>query len=183
MTMAFKTAAFFNIPPDPCGAAGTSTLVAVVNSMIEILNKDDGSLIAQSGLQAFFGVTGSVFDPKIIYDDYEQRVVVVALFRYFSGANPDVNNLSVIFLAVSKDDNPLTLTGADWFFADINSKYVQPGTGLEYWADYPGFEEDEEALYITNNMFAFPGVSGYADHFCGLFQRELVREASTTVGL
>ena len=32
---------------------------------------------------------------------------------------------------------------------------------VELWADYPGFEVDEEAVYITANLFAFPPFAGY----------------------
>ena len=31
----------------------------------------------------------------------------------------------------------------------------RPVTLFDYWADYPGFEVDEEAVYVTANMFTF----------------------------
>jgi hypothetical protein len=39
----------------------------------------------------------------------------------------------------------------------INAKQVipRPVVPFEHWADYPGFEVDEEAVYITANMFTF----------------------------
>jgi hypothetical protein len=125
--------------------------------MIEILDKDDGSLIARESLQSFFGAQSGPFDPKVIFDNYEQRFVVVALLRQFAQVNPSNDNESFILLAVSKDGNPQSFTDSDWNFQLINSKNTDPSTGIEYWADYPGFEDDGEALYITNNMFAFPG--------------------------
>jgi hypothetical protein len=68
---------------------------------------------------------------------------VVALGR-------DLSNLSSrILLAVSDDSDP----NGTWFFHAINSK-INLG-GSDRWADYPGFAVDEEAVYITNSMFAF----------------------------
>jgi hypothetical protein len=32
---------------------------------------------------------------------------------------------------------------------------------LDYWSDYPGFEVDEEAIYITNNLFLHPPFGGF----------------------
>ena len=45
-----------------------------------------------------------------------------------------------------------------WRFLAINSK-VNIG-GNDTWADYPGIAVDEEAVYITANMFPFTSGSG-----------------------
>ena len=140
---------FYTIPPDPMGTASKSRLLAVVNVAVELRTKE-GILLDESGLGAFFGdlALGSPFDPKVVYDEHSGRLLVVALVRAFGAPN-----VSQILLAVSKSDNPNTLTADDWRFAAIDSKTVISGS--ETWADYPGFEVDEEAIYITNNMFTF----------------------------
>jgi hypothetical protein len=75
---------FSFIPPDPHGAAGVSRLVAVVNAMVEVRQKN-GQLMYRKGLQSFFSsVPGALdttkfFDPKVIYDDYAGRFVTLAL--------------------------------------------------------------------------------------------------------
>ncbi len=150
------------IPPDPMGAAGKSRIIAVANTLIESRTKG-GSLDWRLGLQDFFAplaVEQFPFDPKIVYDQYEDRFVVVALqLRQATAASP--GNVSRILLAVSKDGNPQS--ASDWHFAAIDSKVTQsfPFGDVEFFADYPGFEVDEEAIYITNNMFALPPFSGY----------------------
>jgi hypothetical protein len=144
-----ENGAFF-IPPDPHGAAGVSRLVAVVNAMVEVRQKN-GQLSYRKGLQSFFSsVLGALdttrfFDPKVIYDDYAGRFVIVALQQN------DSPQLSRIWLAVSKNDTPDTVSG--WYQTYIDS-LVSIGGG-NTWADYPGLEVDEEARYITNNMFPF----------------------------
>ncbi len=57
--------------------------------------------------------------------------------------------LSNILIAVSNNNNPTS--PADWSFKRINA-----GSNGN-WADYPGFEVDEEVIYITANMFTCIG--------------------------
>lgn len=149
------------IPPDPIGAAGPDRLLAVVNSMIEARNKS-GSLLFRDGLSDFFAPSGCAlaagpFDPKVVYDHHAGRFLVVALERANAGVNPSAGNLSRILLAVSKTASPATATAADWWYHCIDGKISS--AGLDHWADYPGFEVDEEAVYITANLFTFPGVA------------------------
>jgi hypothetical protein len=148
------------IPPDPIGAAGIDRLIAVVNVMIEAQSKS-GTLLWRDALKDFFHDLSPqtyTFDPKVIYDHYEDRFLVVVLEKEQSGRNPDPENKSRIFLAVSKDGTPKSATAEDWYYHEIIAKTLI-GTE-EYWADYPGFEVDEEAIYITANMFSFEGGSG-----------------------
>jgi hypothetical protein len=145
------------IPPDPIGAAGHSRVIAVVNSMIEARTKG-GHLKWRQGLRDFFAplsLASFPFDPKIVYDQFEDRFVVVALEQITGTASVSPTNVSRILLAVSKDGNPKG--PADWHFRAIDSKVVipRPVTPFDHWADYPGFEVDEEAVYVTANMFTF----------------------------
>ncbi len=112
-------------------------------------------------LQVFFTSlipTTTTFDPKVIYDQYEDRFVVVDLERVDAGVNPDPGNISRIFFAVSKTGTPATATSADWYFFAISAE--ESIGGFDYWADYPGFAIDEEAVYVTANMFLHAGASG-----------------------
>ncbi len=162
---ATETGGFLFIPPDPCGAAGLDRVIAVTNVGIECRTKA-GALIWRDALRDFVIPAGAVgagtlgsftFDPKIVYDHYEDRFVVVTLERNFI-ASGDPSNESRIIVAVSKTSAPATATAADWWYYSIDSK-ISIG-GNDHWADYPGFEVDEEVVYITNNMFPFPGGAG-----------------------
>ena len=142
---------FYQIPPDPIGAAGPGHLVSVVNSTIEWFTKAGVTENSQS-LQDFFSPlfpTTLTFDPKVIYDQYVGRFVVVSLERVEVGTNPNPGNISRILLAVTDDSDP----NGTWYFHAINAKTVI--SSAECWADYPGFAVDEEAIYVTANMFAF----------------------------
>jgi len=146
---------YYQIPPDPIGAAGPDHLVSVVNSTIEWFTKAGVTENSQS-LQSFFSPVSPLtltFDPKVIYDQYTDRFVVVTLEQVEAGTNPNPGNISRILLAVSDDSDP----NGTWYFHAINAKTVI--SSVERWADYPGFAVDEEAIYVTTNMFAFAGAS------------------------
>ena len=150
------------IPPDPIGAAGPDRLIAVVNVMIEARGKT-GTLLWRDSLRDFFAPLGAAtlgtfgFDPKVIYDQYEDRFVVVALERTDIDRG-DPADESRILVAVSRSATPASPTAADWYYIAIDSAATIGG--IPHWADYPGFEVDEEAVYITNNMFSFSSFGG-----------------------
>ena len=136
---------FAFIPPDAHGAAGKNLLVSVVNTAIEARTKE-GEVKWLSSLADFFEPLAPktfTFDPKVVYDQYEDRFVVVTLERVNAGTSfADPGNESRILLAVSKDGNPRKID--DWHFLSIDAKLTNiVGFGLDFWADYPGFEVDE----------------------------------------
>ncbi len=151
------------IPPDPIGVAGTDRVISVINCLIECRTKA-GSLLWIDDLAGFFSILSVpagnyTFDPKVIYDQYEDRFVVVDLELVESGSNPDPGNTSRILLAVSKTSTPGSATSTDWWYLAISAE--ESIGGLDYWADYPGFAVDEEAVYVTANMFVHdPYVGG-----------------------
>ena len=149
-----ETGGWMFIPPDPIGAAGTDRVIAVTNVMIEALTKAGGFLWRDALKDFFTTLTPAnwLFDPKIVWDHYEGRFLVVALEATHAGVNPNPGNTSRILLAVSKTATPTTATAADWYYFAIISE--ESRGGVDYWADYPGFEVCEEAVYVTNNMFA-----------------------------
>ena len=93
------------------------------------------------------------FDPKVIYDQYNGRFIVVALEQAGSAVS-DPSNLSRILLAVSDDSDP----NGTWYYTSINSKVNIGGT--EYWTDYPGIAMDANAVYVTGNLFPFASGGG-----------------------
>ena len=94
----------------------------------------------------------------MIYDQYEDRFVVVDLERVGTAPGMDPGNISRIFLAVSKTSTPASADSTDWWYTAIDAKVVI--SSVDHWADYPGFAIDEEAVYVTANMFS---------HFSGAF--------------
>jgi hypothetical protein len=147
---------FAYIPPDPIAAAGLNHVVNVVNKIIEWYTKA-GGLQNQQTLQAFFTAHGTTpvnatFDPKVVYDHFADRFVVVALEVQDTAAGDPVNS-SRILVAVSDDGDP----NGTWYTTAINSKLFI--SGADRWADYPGLELDQDVVYVTTNMYGFGGGS------------------------
>lgn len=150
-----------HIPADPHGAAGPTHVASVVNVSLRVHQKDgSGTVDYNDSLGNFFSdnkdagdAFTSLFDPKILFDQYAGRFVIVALDLADDGAGGSTEE-SQILLAVSDDANP---TGI-WYTTFINSK-LNIG-GVDCWADYPGFAVDEEAVYVAANMFEFEADGG-----------------------
>lgn len=171
------------IPPDPHGAAGSNHLVSVVNCAIAVHTKA-GTLVSSNRLGrisgsaagSFFeplGPTNALFDAKVIYDQYSGRFVVVAL-EVQDTSDGDPADTSRILVAVSASDDP---TGT-WFFSAYNSKLM---IGPSRWADYPGVAIDEEALYITANMFSFGMTASFGGSRLWIINKQSIYTNGTPV--
>lgn len=154
---AFNTGATYLQPPDPNGAVGTNHILNVANTSIQWFTKA-GVPQMQTSLKNFFAPLRpdfGVFDPKALYDQYANRYVVIALEAY-QVAVGDAFDMSRIMVAVSDDSDP----NGTWYYQSINGMVnvpdpTTPGVNLVTWTDYPGFALDEEAIYITGNLFEF----------------------------
>jgi len=163
---------YYNIPPDNTGAAGPAHFVLAVNVSIEWYTKA-GTQEHSEDLTNFFSSTSptyGLFDPKVLYDQYNKRFVVIAL------EEDDANQVSNIHLAVSQTSNP----NDGWYFQKINSQLSISGT--ETWADFPGLGLSSEALYITCNMFDFSAYSFQASRLW-ILDKGLYSGGSSTVNV
>ena len=129
------------LPPDNnIAVSDEGYIVSVANSSIFFAD-DKGNTIGQESLGNFFdvlGLSGTYFDPKIIYDPIEDKFILVVL-----NGNTPAN--SMVAVAFSKTSNP---TNGWWL-------YPLPGDpkreGL--WFDYPSIGVSESELYISGNHF------------------------------
>src|SRR5690348_12392479 len=142
------------IPPHPSGAVGPNNVVNVVNAAIQFVTKSGTAQNTQS-LASFFASqtpANSLFDPKVIYDQYNGRFVVEADEQVDAGATSS-SSTSRVLIAVSDDSDP----NGTWFETAINTKLTI--SGATRWLDYPGLAIDANAIYLTGNMFGFSGGS------------------------
>jgi Putative Ig domain len=149
------------VPPDSCGAAGTTKYVETVNQTLRVTNLN-GSAPATDSFSHFWYTTGGLTktssssflsDPIVMWDDQIQRFIV-------GDQDVDGNNfISNFQLAVSKTASPASLTTADWYFGQVNTTENNGSTAI-YDADYPGnFGFNHDAFVFTLNMFAQAGTS------------------------
>ncbi len=150
---------FLFIPPDPSCAAGIAHILDAGNNYIEWRLKSAPVDIPQSRISMdalFAGTPGmlapavptNLFDTRCTYDKYSNRFFVVSFQRVTSPALD-----SRILVAISKTSDP----NGGWYRYSINSLLTIGGVAR--WADYPCLNFDDDALYITANMFNAAGTS------------------------
>lgn len=135
-------------PPDPTLAVGPDHIVSTTNMQIAWWTKS-GTLqfsrrLDSTGSPGFLEDVGAgdfTFDPKCLYDELSGRFFVVALEKYSSTA--------WITIAVSDDSDP----NGTWYKYRTDAKTMISGSS--YWVDYPGLGYDNDAFYVTGNLFGF----------------------------
>lgn len=142
------------IPPDCTMAVGPQHVLLSVNSSMAIYSKAGGPPVLQRTLTQWFSnvVQGmTIFDPKALYDQHAGRWVLLAVAVQNNPRN------SLHLLSVSSSADPL----GTWRNYRFNAM-LDGSTATTNWADYPALGVDNQALYVTSNMFAFGGGFQYA---------------------
>lgn len=134
-------------PSDCTIAVGPNHVVETTNMKIAFYTKSGTQQflrwLGNQEAQGFFvpvGAGGFTFDPKCIYDARSGRFIVVVL-------ETDFSNNSFVDIAVSDDSDP----NGTWYLYKTDSKKILAGGA--YWVDYPGLGVDQNAIYITGNLF------------------------------
>ena len=135
-----------SIPPDPYLAVGPQHIMGLVNTTFGIWDKNGNKLksidINAWYASAFSGV--SAFDPKVLYDQYAKRWVMVWLDQ---AASPARGN---ILISVSKDSSAI----GEWYNYVFNAG-LNGATASNTWTDYQGIGYDKDAIYVTGNQWDF----------------------------
>jgi len=155
-------------PPDTQGAAGPSDYVETVNQAIAIYNKTTGANITLDSLSDFFFTQGGL--PHISSSDFQGDSFITfdPLANNGKGVfiagdleiqyDPNTGQFgpgNALLLAVSKTNDPTTLTSSDWYFYEINTS--EPNVGIQ---DYPGnIGYNADAVVITENSFNTAGTA------------------------
>jgi hypothetical protein len=132
-------------PPDGDIATSSQWMVQVNNDVVTMLNWFTNAFV-QTKLNTFFAdSTSFIFNPRVIYDPYWDRFVVLADGCVNCGNT--TSNLSAFKLAVSRTGDP---TGA-WL------NYAFPVTAVGDFADFPQLGMDMKSLILTYNDFKANG--------------------------
>lgn len=133
-----------SIPPDVHGAAGPDHLMVTLNTQTRIMDKEGNAISTVSTGSFWYPMPGAgdTFDPKIIFDPYENRWILVM---------PSSSNVqsSALFVAVSESADP---TGT-WYFYSFDA---DPDN--EAWFDYPTYGFNNKWITVSGNMFGGPSV-------------------------
>jgi|HubBroStandDraft_6_1064221.scaffolds.fasta_scaffold142953_1 hypothetical protein len=134
------------LPPGGDLATSATWMVQVNTDIITTLNWFTNAF-AQIKLSTFFqDGTNFIFDPRVIYDPYWDRFVVLA--DACANCGNATSNVSAFKLAISKTGDP---TGAWWIYT------FNPGVGVGDFADFPQLGMDLNSIIITYNDFLANG--------------------------
>jgi hypothetical protein len=138
------------LPPDCTTAVGPNNVMIAVNTDLACYSKAGAFQFKWPNMNVLFGPVlpsgAGIFDPRVAYDHYSQRWIVVAGARRASPAG------SWLMIAVSQTSNP---GGAYWVWA--LDATLDGSTATNNWADYPMLGFDTQAIYIVSNMFQVGG--------------------------
>jgi len=137
-------------PPDGGIAAGPYQVVEVVNSSVNVYDKN-GNLLSSQTLNNFFanlGTPGSdfLYDPSIYYDQ------VTGLFWLQATSKNTSPQRSNYLLAMSASSD----VTEGWYIFAMDAT-VDGSTATGNWCDYPHMGMDADAIYMSCNMFDFSG--------------------------
>ena len=148
-------------PPDQALATSPDWVLEGVNSAVAVY-ATNGALAPgwPKTAQAFFGVqapspagcapAANLFDPRAFYDPTTQRFFALIDEVEGTDATPRCSFVSRYWIAVSQTSDP---TGA-W-----NVFWVDMSQGPGYWADFPGFGFNDQAIFFSGNVFLAAGSS------------------------
>jgi PKD repeat protein len=128
-----------SIPPDVMGVAGPDHVMTTLNTKVRIHDKA-GNTIMTTTLSSFWTSmpnSGDTFDPKIVYDPYNNRWIFV------TPSHPS-GSLSKIFIGVSQTSDP---TG-DW-----NMYYINTDPTNITWFDFPTIGFNKKWIVVSGNQF------------------------------
>ncbi|MDQ2982413.1 MAG: hypothetical protein M3R70_00595 [Actinomycetota bacterium] len=123
-------------PSDSTSSVGTSRFIETVNSNYAIYNKGAAAPISTGTLNALAGISGSAFDPQIMWDSQTNR------FYY---AMDVVVSSATHVLGVGFSKTPSPNTSADWCKYSVNYGANFP--------DYPKLGDSAFFWIIGSNVF------------------------------
>ncbi|MFI5405567.1 MAG: T9SS type A sorting domain-containing protein [Nitrososphaerales archaeon] len=136
-----------SIPPDGIMAVGPDHVIACVNSMFRVWDKE-GNLLASVSADGWISpvISSGAFDPQIIYDHYSNR-----WFMLWDWQNSGTQEA---YFIISYSDNADPF--GTWYMYRMDAR-VNGTTNSGTWGDFPQIGYDDEAIYINSRSFTFAG--------------------------
>lgn len=143
------------MPPDNTIGVGPSNVLAAVNADLAGYSRAGAQQFRWANMTTLFSPVmppnASLFDPRVAYDHYANRWIVVVAARR---QNPPG---SWIMVGVSQGTDP---AGPYWIWA-LDSA-LDGATLTNNWADFPMLGFDTRGIYLGLSMFAIGGGFQYA---------------------
>jgi hypothetical protein len=133
-------------PPDGDVATSASWMVQINNDVVTMFNWNTNAFVQKKFSTFFQDPTDFIFAPRVIYDPYWDRfVVLVDRCNLCSGAS---QSTTFFLMMISKTGDP---TGSWWLYM------VGNGAAVGDFADFPQLGMDLNSIIITYNDFLASG--------------------------
>jgi hypothetical protein len=136
-------------PADPTGALGNTWFFTAINVSFALFDRAGTPILGPQPLRSVDPSLAGVFifDPKVVYDQYNDTFILVFLHVDFSPRR------SLIVITTIPDATaPDTST---WCTTIVNGD--QLGGDGSQWSDYPGLGYTTDRVTVTTNQFGFGG--------------------------
>jgi len=134
-------------PPDTNVAVGPNHVVVVTNDDWAIYDRN-GNQQFRVDMNTWRNSSDFFFDPRVVYDYWNGRWVILYLrFRGNFGSQG-----SWWTLMISDDSDP----NGNWIIYDLNARF-DGSTERNQWVDFPHLGFDNEAVYLSGNMYTAGG--------------------------
>jgi hypothetical protein len=130
-------------PPDTNVAVGPDHVVVVTNDDWAIYDRH-GNQQFRVDMNTWLSSSDFFFDPRVVYDYWNERWVILYLRRRGTGGSQG----SWWTLMISDDSNP----HGSWIIYDFNARF-DSSTEQNQWVDFPHLGFDDEAVYLSGNMY------------------------------
>lgn len=148
LLQSFRTVGPNGTPPDPHMGVGIDHIVVVINFRVAVYDKC-GVKLFDKNINDFLGVSGFLFDPKVMFDPWNSRWVMLWLWRDTG------TKASQTILVISGNNKPFGIAGSQTWFYRINA--AKKSGAKTSWADYYDLGYGRVALYAAGNQFFFEG--------------------------
>jgi hypothetical protein len=119
-------------PSDANGAGGIYNYFQTVNEQFSIYTLT-GAVKYSNNFNTWFGQSGSLFDPKVVWDDFGKRFIFLA------------DSGSSLLVSVAQQTNGLG-NYCNYSFSTLSG----------YFADYPQLGVDSNGIYFSANLYGSP---------------------------
>ncbi len=142
-------------PSDSTGALGDSWFMTAVNVRTAVYGRGGVAQFPSIRLRSLGGVLPEgafEFDPKVVYDQYDDHFVLVFL------ANERATAFTKSWIVIATVSDAQADDPSSWCVTRVaGDQYRRDG---RQWADYPGLGYDADRVTLTTNQFGFS--RGYA---------------------
>ncbi len=141
---------------DYLAISNNGSIISVNNYTVRYFDINNGQVIDHGFtlLKDFFPYnisnTDKLFDPKIIYDRYENRFIFILLYHNYD------YSVSKIFIAFS-DNITNSSSNIGWYHYYFEaSDFFNNTNNTKYWFDYPNIALNKDELFISLNIWKSP---------------------------